>query len=159
MKSANCATEQLVANGVISGQWDPRLRDHVAGCSLCQEVVQVSGWMLDLAAAPQPSSFPDARALWLKAQILQKRAAARKVMQPLETFQKAAYGMATLVLVGLVFGHWKQVDNWMSRLNRSWLEVWSFAGMRPIALPLFFLIAVLIFVMSLVSLYNAFAEE
>ncbi len=159
MKYASCASEHLVANAVRYGHWDPRLRDHVAGCSLCQEVVQVSGWMLDLAAALQPASFPDARALWLKAQILQKRAAARKVMQPLETFQKAAYGMATLVLVGLVFGHWKQVDNWMSRLNRSWLEVWSLAGMTPISLPLFFLIAVLIFVMSLVSLYNAFAEE
>lgn len=159
MKTSNCAREQLVASAVRSGQWDPCLRDHVASCSICQEVVQVSGWMQDLAAGLQPSSVPDARALWLKAQILQKRAAARKVMQPLEIFQKAAYGMATLVLVGLVFGNWKQVNNWVSRLNRSWLEVWSLAGMTPFSLPLFSLVAALIFVVSLVTLYNAFAEE
>ena len=159
MKSVSCVSEHLVVNAVRSGHWDPHLRNHVAGCFVCQEVVQVSGWMLDLAAVLQPASFPDARALWLKAQILQKRAAARKVMQPLEIFQKAAYGIVILALTGLVLGHWNQVNNWVSRLNRTWLEVWFLAGMTTIALPLFFLIAVLIFVTSLVSLYNAFAEE
>ena len=97
MKHTSCLHEESIAVAVQTGSWTDALRTHLSDCVSCQETVQIAGWMHSLAAAEDNSHpLPDARVIWLKANLAQKRASTAEALRPVETFQWVAWGVAAL---------------------------------------------------------------
>ena len=156
----HCDNEGYVVEAVRSGQWKDSLRDHIAVCSICQEVVQVSRWMQRLAEITlEPLPLPDPGLILLRCRLLQKRAAAQRVMRPLEIFHKVAYAVTALTLTAWLFGKRSQIEVWLSSLDDHWLKAWSLTGSIALSFPLVSLIAGLCCITVIVTIYNVLAQE
>jgi hypothetical protein len=69
MKEA-CPEEAAVSRAAFTDIWDESLRAHVAGCTFCEEVVQVSRWMLSLAQSSETDvRLPDPILVWRRSRL------------------------------------------------------------------------------------------
>ena len=122
--------KQSIAVAVQTGSWTDALRTHLSDCVSCQETVQIAGWMHSLAAAEDSShSLPDARVIWLKANLAQKRASTAEALRPVETFQWVAWGVAALAAFFGLFAKWTQLERGMVWLNTGWASLVSQSGL------------------------------
>jgi hypothetical protein len=86
--------------------------------------------MHSLAAAEDSSHpLPDARVIWLKANLAQKRASTAEALRPVETFQWVAWGVAALAAVFGLFAKWTQLERGMVWLNTGWASLVSQSGL------------------------------
>ena len=130
MKHTSCLHEQSIAVAVQTGSWTDALRMHLTDCVSCQETVQIAGWMHSLAAAEESSHpLPDARVIWLKANLAQKRASTAEALRPVATFQRVAWGVAALAAVFGLFAKWTQLERGMVWLNTGWASLVSQSGL------------------------------
>ena len=68
MKNQQCAFEQEVIEACASDDWTHRVRDHVAGCSMCRETRILATGMRHYARSFGEPLLPGYQLLWLKAQ-------------------------------------------------------------------------------------------
>jgi hypothetical protein len=74
MSESFCSREEDVVVAVRSGEWREELRRHVASCSMCAEVQQVSRWMTGVAERMSREGIvPDPTVVWLKAQLEERQ--------------------------------------------------------------------------------------
>jgi hypothetical protein len=65
-----CPEEAAVSRAAFTDIWDESLRAHVAGCTFCQEVVQVSRCMLSLAQSSETGvRLPDPILVWRRGRL------------------------------------------------------------------------------------------
>ena len=89
----------------------------------------MTGWMHSLATVEDSDhSLPDARVIWLKANLAQKRASTAEALRPVETFQWVAWGVAALAAFFGLFAKWTQLERGMVWLNTGWASLVSQAG-------------------------------
>jgi hypothetical protein len=63
-----CSKEAAVSKAAFTDVWDESLKTHVAGCAFCEEIVQVSRWMLSLGQSFGVNrGLPDPTLLWRRA--------------------------------------------------------------------------------------------
>lgn len=103
MSATDCLREAEVAEAVACGQWPQAcpadLRDHVAVCPVCAEVVAVMEPLLyEKARAWQEASVPAAHVVWWRAQIRARAEAQRTVAQPM-SFAQAAAAVSVVALM------------------------------------------------------------
>ena len=67
--------------------------------------------MHSLAAVEDDSRpLPDAKVIWLKAQLAQRRASAAEALRPVETFQRVAWGVSALALFFGLLAKWTLLE-------------------------------------------------
>jgi hypothetical protein len=102
----------------------PALRDHAAGCAVCQETLLTAACLHEVAATPLdgPSSL-DPRDLWWKAQLLSRWDAQRQATAPIEVGERVQIwiGLAGVLIVLMYV--WRQFGSWS--LPASALEPWG----------------------------------
>jgi hypothetical protein len=74
MSESFCSREEDVVLAVRSGEWQEELRSHVASCSACAEVQQVSRWMTGMAEQmSRDGILPHPTLVWLKSQLEERQ--------------------------------------------------------------------------------------
>jgi hypothetical protein len=70
MKHMTCPKEVDVLRAAFTDKWEESLRAHVVGCTFCEEIVQVSRWMLSLAQSSETDvRLPDPILVWRRARL------------------------------------------------------------------------------------------
>jgi predicted anti-sigma-YlaC factor YlaD len=101
----DCQFASKVLESVRSGVWTSDLKNHLATCARCREVVNVASALQVMAdETPIPTSLPNHRLIWLKAQVLknQKRVARLELLGKLGA-------AAAVVVAAAVIAIW----NWL----------------------------------------------
>lgn len=102
MNPPECNFESEVIGAIRSGNWPLSLADHARSCARCQETVEVMSALLQAAKdVPIPSSLPNYRLIWMKAQVLQKQ----QKLNRIEFLLRLSYA-AIGILAALVIGYW-----------------------------------------------------
>ena len=104
MIRVECPREQDVLDAIAARRWpercDAELRDHVASCSLCTDVVDVVGPLTtshdEIWSEIQ---VPSSATVWWRAQLRAQQEAARKAARPITIVQVAASVAALFVIV------------------------------------------------------------
>ncbi len=108
MNHEECEFEADVLAAVLQSRWpehvDAKLRDHVASCPVCSEVVVVAG-ALDgsLEAMRASAEVPDASRVWWQAQLRARREAVQAAGRPITAVQMIAFACA-MGLLGACIG-------------------------------------------------------
>jgi|GEM_PF-591106 len=130
MKPTSCSHEQSIIAAVQTETWTDALRKHLGSCASCQETFQIAGYMHSLAAVEDDSRpLPDAKVIWLKARLAQRRARAAEALRPVETFQRVAWGVSTLALFFGLLAKWTLLEKAIAWLNTGWGSLVAQAGL------------------------------
>ena len=104
MMRVECAREQDVLDAIAARRWpdrcDAELRDHVAACSICADVIDVVGPLTDSHDEIwQGIQVPSSGTVWWRAQLRAQQEAARKASRPITVVQGVAAVAALVVIV------------------------------------------------------------
>lgn len=136
MEAFHCEKEQEVLEAARAGKWatargnaeDDPLRRHVAGCPVCADVVLVVQFLQqEDETAKAEALLPGAGLIWWKGQLLAKRAAAERAIEPIAIVEKVACACGILSLLGVGIWRWPQIYEWVKRFieSRWWSDSWG----------------------------------
>lgn len=107
MRRSECPREQDALDAVATLRWPERadadLRDHVAACVVCADLVEVAAALSgehDRASAE--ARVPPSAAVWWKAQVRARQEAARTAARPIAVVHGVAAASAVALVVSLV---------------------------------------------------------
>jgi hypothetical protein len=108
MTRVECRHEADVLAAVSTNRWpgrvDAELRDHVATCDICTDVIAVvAAFDAETEAARGLARVPDSGIVWWKAQMRARQDAARAAARPITVAQSVAFA-ATVGVAGALFG-------------------------------------------------------
>lgn len=137
MKSIDCELESEVLAAVVQNRWpervDASLREHVAACPICVDVVAIAGAIdNDREQLRAHAAVPDSGRVWWLAQMRARREAAEAAGRPITAAQVIAFACA-MGLLGACFG---ATSAWFqSALHRagSSLSAFKFQALLPFA--------------------------
>jgi hypothetical protein len=122
-----CAREKEVAELLRRGHWPqacaPELREHVAKCPACSDLVLVTQSFQAARTTPLSAPrFESAGALWWRAQLRRRNAAIERINRPIVGAQIFAFAIAVVLGIG-VFGweirHGHDLAGWFAGLPRA----------------------------------------
>jgi hypothetical protein len=137
MKPVECDLESEVLAAVLRNLWpdrvDARLREHVAACEICADVVAIAG-AIDYAREEMRARavVPDSGRVWWLAQMRARREAAQAAGRPITAAQVIAFACA-MSLLGACFG---ATSSWFQsalRWSASSLAGFKFQALLPFA--------------------------
>jgi hypothetical protein len=104
VKSVECCREQELTDALASGRWpehaDASLREHVASCAICADVVEVfSAFMDEGRQFATEARIPSSAVMWWRAQMRARQEAAREAARPIAVAQ--VVGGVTALVVGV----------------------------------------------------------
>jgi hypothetical protein len=74
MRLSNCQFDASVVHAATTGEWSEALKVHVTSCAQCSDTMKL---VLALHQAAKevslPSTLPDSRLIWMKAQVIRKQ--------------------------------------------------------------------------------------
>ena len=136
-----CRYEQEVLHSVKSGQWNEYLRDHIATCSTCKEMLTVSQSMKSVQADgfARAKAIPAYKYLWLRGEF-NRREEHLSRLDLVKLLGSSFVGV--LALIGIIF--WK-----VPSLSADIMEIFSgkipdWLTIIPIGIPLSVAIVTLI---------------
>jgi hypothetical protein len=108
MKPIDCEWESEVLAAVLQDRWpervDASLREHVAACAICADVLAIAGAIdNDREQLRAHAAFPDSGRVWWLAQMRARREAAQAAGRPITAAQVIAFACA-MGLLGACFG-------------------------------------------------------
>ncbi len=173
MQADYCNQEAAVLEAVEAGRWpqacDAELREHVAQCAICSDVVLVAQLLQkEGQGARSEAVLPAAGLVWWKAQMRAKREAAARAAEPIALVQKAACAFAILSMVTLAVWRWDLVASWFEWMagipqapafspDNSWATTF-FSNLHGFGL-IFLISASACALLTSLVLYLAFREE
>ena len=117
------------------------LQEHIAGCSICQDLILVKGWMNRFEKDARETdmsekTLPDAESMWQEAYARKKpdKILVRKALRPLIIPQVLFYG---LLLAGIIYGTIWSIKRFGNILD---------SRMTSMVLPFFGIIMVIVFI-------------
>jgi hypothetical protein len=142
MTVIDCAHESDVVLAVQTGRWPDRvdedLRRHAGGCPVCSDAIVVARAMAEAAAmddeaAARDLQLPSAGAVWLRAEVRARAAAARTATRPITLVQVAAF-TSLAASAGAFFG---ATSGWFQHwIGRMWVAVTAIdIGAAPVPAP------------------------
>ena len=137
MNPIECELESEVLAAVLQNRWperaDASLREHVAACAICADVVAIAGAIDDAREEMRAHAVvPDSGRVWWLAQMRARREAAQAAGRPITAAQVIALACA-MGLLGACFG---ATSAWFqSALHRtaSSLTTIKFQALLPFA--------------------------
>ena len=108
MKRVECPHEADVLAAVSTNRWprrvDSELRDHVATCDICTDVIAVvAAFEAETEAARGLARVPDSGIVWWRAQMRARQDATRTAVRPITVAQAVAFAV-TVGVAGALFG-------------------------------------------------------
>jgi hypothetical protein len=101
-----CAREKEVAEFLHRGHWPqactPELRDHVAACRQCSDLVLVTQTFQSARASTTPPRLESPGALWWRAQLRRRNSALERINRPILGAQIFALAVALVLGVGML---------------------------------------------------------
>jgi hypothetical protein len=121
MKPIECQYEEEVLTAVSTRRWPKRvdedLRQHVASCTICQDIVTVTlAFEEELESAPAGPALPESGLVWWRSQLRARQEAQRTAVRPITVAQAVAFAAAVGV-AGALFG---ATASWFQR-GLQWL--------------------------------------
>jgi hypothetical protein len=121
MKHIECSREQDLIDAVESQRWPDRidddLRSHVAGCSVCADVVEVVRALhSDRDAAMENVQIPCASVVWWRAEVQARQDAAEAAARPITLVQGFAVASTLGVSLALLGAVTPGVGEWFNGL-------------------------------------------
>lgn len=121
MRLGKCAHEGEVGELLRGGQWpvgcSTELRDHVAGCGRCSEVVMVRTAMQGLRTGDMAAARLEAPGvIWWRAQLRRRNAALVQVTRPLRAAQMFALAVVVSFAAGFAVSEMRHSSGWMARV-------------------------------------------
>ena len=128
---------------VLRGQWpeacDAELRDHVAGCRACGDLVLVMQSFQAARATSAGAANPaPAGVLWWRAQLRRRNAAVEKIAKPIVGAQ--VFALSVTLAIAAIFAisqarQWLRLIEWFRQLGQSrtfhLADLWSSAVAMP----------------------------
>ncbi len=107
MNATECTREQDAVDAVTAGRWpdrcDDELRAHVAGCSICADVVTVArALQQEHESAWRDARVPPSGRVWWRAEMRARQEAARRASQPITFVQGIAGACAAGIAVAAI---------------------------------------------------------
>ena len=125
MKKTGCKNESRILEALRDGckpeAFEESLREHVAGCISCAELVYVhelfqkDGEQMRVAAP-----IPEAGRIWWRAQMATRRACAERALRPIAIAERAAFAAGSVALVAFSFFVAPQLSGPLARLSSGW---------------------------------------
>jgi len=121
MKKMDCPFEKDVLAQLKTSDLPPHLRDHIAGCAVCEETRLVYGWMNRFQRISIENELPrrkipplDVDAVWdgafSSSPLLPDRELIKKALRPMIFPQVLTYLAAAAVLIFLLFSNFPVMD-------------------------------------------------
>jgi len=116
-----CAQEREVGALLRGGQWPqgcgPELREHVAACARCSEMVLVRTAMQGLRAGDVKAARLEAPGvIWWRAQLRRRNQALEQVARPLKAAQLFALAVTVSFAAGFGVSEVRHSSEWLARL-------------------------------------------
>lgn len=147
-----CRFEPHVVEAAATNAWSESLRAHVADCDDCAAAAMAAPFMSAFASFDERTHpLPDPSLLWLKARLLQNRAAVERVSLPITRLQIAAYIV--------VAACWAALLTWKSSAVEAWLSGRVLLGSVPFSLTVVVIILMLASATVAVAMHTILAEE
>ena len=145
---------------------DASLREHVAGCASCTDLLAVVGPLLDEQhALMQEAPVPSSAIVWWRAQMRSRRESAEKAAQPISVVQGIALACAAGLLataLGIFVPTFSKSLTWMRDVAGAWsglsLPALTDSLANPIVLAGFAAIGLSALVLP-IALYFTFHED
>lgn len=107
MKQAGCENEvrilEALGMGCAPEAFEEPLREHIAGCASCAELVSVYElFQSDSRQIRTAAPVPEAGRVWWRAMLAARRAAAERAMRPIVIAERAAWAIGGGVLIALL---------------------------------------------------------
>jgi hypothetical protein len=90
MKNTQCEHGEAVLRALAAGSWPDELRDHLAGCRSCADVVTVARALREVADDASSKPLPDPGKIWRVAQRSERLAAAERATWPIKLTTRVA---------------------------------------------------------------------
>lgn len=135
-----CRHEGDVVAAVTGGQWpsavDPALREHVASCPVCAEVLQVAETMTAIELETLADTrLPAAGQVWWRAQVRARHEAAAVAARPVMVAQAVGAAAALGLVAGVVSWQWTAIAHAAFELGLvAWLGVAMAAVVGPLVI-------------------------
>jgi hypothetical protein len=107
MNKKHCPLEEKIIKGLSEDTMSEELQEHIAGCSICQDIALVQGWMNRFQTSAWKTDvpgkvLPDAESLWNRAHTRTRldKKLVRKALRPLIIPQVLFYG---LLVAGIIY--------------------------------------------------------
>lgn len=145
IRLAECRHEGNLVAAVTSGRWpsavDPEMRDHVASCAVCADVLQVAEAMTAIEHQTLADTrLPSAGQVWWRSQVRARRDAAATAARPVLVAQAVGAAAAVGLLAAVVSWQWTTIATAATSLGlvnlglASWVGVAMAAVLGPLAI-------------------------
>ena len=126
MNYKECQQEPSILEALRTGNWNDSHSQHLNDCSDCRETVDVARWMRLLAQGLR-EPLPDAKIVWLRAQIAGETARRDRVLAPVMLARILVQVIIGVCSAGWLFWKWPEIGSALTRLV---------ATLYPVPLPL-----------------------
>jgi hypothetical protein len=121
VKTVDCCREDDVLDALTSGRWPDRvgddIKDHVATCAICADVVAVASAVLEVRHEPGEMRIPSSAVMWWRAQMRARQEAAREAARPITVAQV----VAAVTLVAVAVGGLIVLSPWFAGILGGWM--------------------------------------
>ena len=155
----SCPRTDSVQQSRVHGPRDPELEIHAGSCDACRAVIELSPFFEQLAASSLDASIPDARMVWLKAQIIQSRRQVRHVQKTLDVLQLLPWAGVALCWAGLIAAKWSQILASLQDFSLGRFLYLSFTGGSALPITLIVVVLGLMTVTAGMALHSILREE
>lgn len=145
MSKKICPLEEEVIRSLAEGKMGTELQEHIAGCSVCQDIVAVIEWMNRFKGIAwkidmQKKILPDAESMWNRActRTRHDKKLIQKALRPLIIPQVLFYGMLIAGIVYMTFWIFNEFGNILDSKIISQIVPFFFIMMIIVAISLSF---------------------
>ena len=143
MRKQECAREDELLEALQTSRWpeicETELREHVASCASCADLLAVAAPLLDEhRAAVQAATVPSSAIVWWRAQMRSRREAAETAAQPISVVLGIAVACAVGLLataVGIFVPTFRKALPWMAERFSAVPTIASAVPADPLASP------------------------
>ena len=115
MNYKECQQEPSILEALRTGKWNDSHSQHLNDCSDCRETVDVARWMRLLAQGLR-EPLPDAKIVWLRAQIAGETARRDRVLAPVMLARILVQVIIGVCSAGWLFWKWPEIGSALTRL-------------------------------------------
>jgi hypothetical protein len=137
MKKKHCPLEKEVTEALREEKMSAGLKEHIAGCSACQDIVAISEWMHRFKEnawkTDMPGkTLPDAESMWNRVYARRRpdKKLVRKALRPLIIPQVLFYGLLIAGIIYTAIWGFKKFGNMLD--NRMISQILPFFGIMMI---------------------------